>query len=237
MTRFKGILFDKDGTLFEFETLWHDIMGKLFKRLSERYGVTSEQLGALKAYSGYGEEAFEKESPSQYLSTHELTRAWGDILFPGKPGIASELMALFEEVALEAAEQVQLLEGVSEILEFLKARGYALGIATADTWGSTYKGLKQSGILDYFDYVGVDDGVTRPKPHPEHALKFSRRVGIELKEMLIVGDSFNDFKFAQNAGVPFVGIQARYNDFEKMEDEALFVIHKVEELKGVLEKL
>ncbi len=230
MGRIKGILFDKDGTLIEFESSWHRIMGTFFQTLDEGYGFSREKIEALKRYAGYGEESFERESPIQSVSTHEILWRFQRILRPEDEGFFQVLLELFNAAAKEGASRVTLLEGVKETLTALKEKGYYLGIATADTRASTLESLSVAGILDYFDYLGVDDGLVPPKPDPGHALLFARKAGIGLEEILIVGDSLSDYLFAQNAGVPFVGIRAGYNQFSEMEEEDLIIADGIGEI-------
>ena len=94
-----------------------------------------------------------------------------------------------------------------ETLRYLKLKGYKLGIATVDTLTATVAGLKKTGILDYFDYLGTGEE-SKPKPDTFLADKFCSQCDLKADEILIVGDSQNDMRFAENAGAAFIGLDA-----------------------------
>ena len=94
-----------------------------------------------------------------------------------------------------------------ETLGYLKRKDYRLGVATVDTLTATMAGLRKTGILDYFDYLGTGDDA-RPKPDTSLADGFCRHCGVLPRELLIVGDGENDMVFARNAGAHFIGFDA-----------------------------
>ena len=94
-----------------------------------------------------------------------------------------------------------------ETLRYLKQKDYKIGIATTDTLTATVAGLKKTGIFDFFDYLGTGEE-SKPKPETFLADKFCSQCDLKANEILIVGDSQNDMRFAENAGAYFIGIDA-----------------------------
>jgi phosphoglycolate phosphatase len=122
-----------------------------------------------------------------------------------------DLLELIEELSLWEDVPYTALPNVLETLSYLKHKGYKLGIATTDTLTATVAGLKKTGILDYFDYLGTGEE-SKPKPEPFLADKFCSQCDLKANEILIVGDGKNDMLFADNVGAYFIGIETPSND-------------------------
>ena len=75
-----------------------------------------------------------------------------------------------------------------------------IGVVTSDYWNMTNHCLTRLGIRQYVDQVYTADRV-RKKPYPDAAIYFADYCQLCLKEIVMVGDSENDMKFAYNAGI------------------------------------
>ena len=234
----KGILFDKDGTLVEFSQFWHTVFLNFFRILEEEYQVSKKTIDEIKMLSGFQEDRFERESMIQYLATSDIMELWHQII---KKNEASKdifyeekkLTEILEEQLVSQNIEVKALDGVVELLNYLKAKGYFLGVATADTKRSTIHSLKKSGIYDYFDYVGCDEAGVAPKPSSQMALHFCNQVNIATNEILIVGDSVTDMQFAENAGADFVGIRTAYNRYQEFEQKNKKMVESMKDIIAI----
>lgn len=231
----KGILFDKDGTLIEFNQLWHSIFQNFFQKLEKEYQLSKKTIDEIKIISGFREDRFEKESMIQYLATSDIMNLWYQIIIKNETSNGSfyeenKLTDLLEEQALNQNIEVKALDGVTELLKYLKEKGYYLGVATADTRKSTDNSLKKSGIHKYFDYIGCDEAGVQPKPSAQMALRFCDNVKIGIDEILIVGDSVTDMQFAENAGAEFVGIRTAYNHYQEFEQKNKKMVENIKDI-------
>lgn len=210
----KGILFDKDGTLLEYNATMHHIYTNVFRHLEERYRVPGVLLQQLKAGLGYLDDRLGADSLLQYSTNPqvvdallEFSREFAMQQQWRQPYGKNELLELIEKLSTGDDVPYVTLPEVPETLEYLKRKGYRLGIATADTHAATVTGLETTAILHYFDYLGTSDEAS-PKPEPFMAEMFCRQFGLKANEIIMVGDSRNDMLFAENAGTHFVGIAA-----------------------------
>lgn len=89
---------------------------------------------------------------------------------------------------------------VEEALRALKAKGVKLGIVTSGFNGTCSRELESLGIRDLFDAIVGADDVTESKPHPQPALICCERLGVEPREVLMVGDSKHDIACGNRAG-------------------------------------
>jgi phosphoglycolate phosphatase len=126
-----------------------------------------------------------------------------------------DLMKLFEEKSLDEGIKIEALEGVKDLLIYLKNKNYILGVATADTFASTIFGLKKAELISYFDYIGFNEEGVNPKPASDMAVRFCEENHLKPEEILIVGDSVTDMLFAENSGANFIGIKTQYNEYEE----------------------
>lgn len=234
-----GILFDKDGTLIEFKQIWHPIIKGVFTKLEQEYHLSEETLQEIKRISGYRDGGFERESMIQYYATSEIIKSWMKIMETGEDretlGIsANTLMQLIEEQATDPKLTVIPIEGVEELLTYLKNQGYKLGIATADSRLSTINTLKKAKLYDYFDYIGCDEDGVAPKPSKDILLQFSGRMNLKTEEILVVGDSITDMEFAENAGAKFVGIKTDYNNHELFIEKNKVTVEQIKDIIPLL---
>jgi HAD superfamily hydrolase (TIGR01509 family) len=99
------------------------------------------------------------------------------------------------------------VEGLHDTLALLRA-SYSLAMATN-------RGRTIPDLLREFDLEGVFDAVVgildveRPKPHPDMLLECARRVAVDVRRAVFVGDTEGDQAAAAAAGMPFVAVGDR----------------------------
>ena len=233
----RAILFDKDGTLIEFERTWHAIMTLIFQRMEEDHEMRPEEVARLKRLSGYMPEGFETESMIQCLPTSEIIETWANEVTADearKPAYRGYFHRLFDDASVDDRVEVIPLPEVEPTLAYLHNAGYRLGIATADTEKSLRHSLKRANLERYFCFFGSDNGLYRPKPDPQMANAFMNEARVAPDELLIVGDSDADRRFAANAKAKFVGILHPYGVFAKEETGGSPLIRRMGELIDVM---
>jgi len=208
----KGILFDKDGTLLEFHSTQHHIYAALLACLKDDYQVPDPLMRQLSEGLGHLPDRLTPDSMIQFSTNQQIAQALFDTCQSyaeergwQRPFDTNDLLELIEQLSLGDDVPYVALPNVPETLGYLKSKDYRLGIATVDTRAATVAGLKKTGILEYFDYLGTGDE-SRPKPDTSLADSFCSQCGILPNELLIVGDGKNDMLFAQNVGAHFIGI-------------------------------
>jgi len=235
----KGILFDKDGTILEFHSTMHNIYTDIFKCLKDRYRVPDLLLQRLKDALGHLPDRLRSDSLLPFSTNPQIAEAlleasgkYAVELQWQQPFNQTDLLELIEEISLGENVPYTTLPGVPETLRYLKNKDYKIGIATADTLTATVAGLKKSGIIDYFEYLGTGDD-SKPKPDTFLADMFCNQCGIAPNEILIIGDSKNDMVFAENVGAYFIGIDPPCNStsvFSTTEHKSVSNINEIIEI-------
>ena len=195
-----AILFDKDGTLFDFDASW----GVWARGQLERLGAGDAALtGRLANAIGFGLALarFAPSSPVIAGTSEEVA----DYLLPHLAG--QDRAALIADLNA-AAEDVPMASPVdlTACLNGLRARGLRLGVATNDSEATAWSHLRQAGVETAFDFVAGYDSGFGAKPEPGPLLAFAREIGIAPAQVAMVGDSRHDLHAARAAGMRAVAV-------------------------------
>lgn len=131
---------------------------------------------------------------------------------------AAEFTRLFMEKADEVmVARSELFPGSEEVLRDIRSRGLRTGIVTTKASYRIWKILDKCGVRELMDAVVGCNDVKNEKPHPEPLLKAAELLGVELTDMLYIGDSAVDAKCAMAAGVKFAGVLTGTTSREELE--------------------
>ncbi len=224
----RAVLFDKDGTLFDFSSSWSGATHRLLDRLS---GGNPARKRVLAVVVGYDIDcaSFDPASP---LIAGTLEDALA-LLTPHLPDLTrSQLAALLEESASNA-EMVPPLP-LAPLLDQISATGRVLGVATNDSEAAALLHLQRAGIRERFAHVlGYDSGY-RPKPAPDMLLGFAERASIAPEHVVMVGDSTHDLIAGRAAGMPTIGVLTGLARAETLAPFADLVLPDIGHLRGFL---
>jgi phosphoglycolate phosphatase len=195
----KGVLFDKDGTLFDFRASWGDWADAFVRRLARDPGHAAQLAGAI----GWLPEArtFAPDSVVIAATASDIAAC----LVPFLPG--RRVADLTEEIdaaaaALTMAEAVPLVP----LLSGLRARGLRLGVATNDSEVPARAHLATHGLTDLIDFVAGYDSGHGPKPGPGMCLAFAATLGLAPADCIMVGDSRHDLAAGRAAGMACIAV-------------------------------
>lgn len=195
----KGIVFDKDGTLFDFNATW----GAWTKAMLAEEAEDAKTLARLAAALGYDLET-EKFYPGSIVIA-ETTDAIADrvlTVIPGqdKPALIARMIAKAQTVPQVPAANLPAL------VARLVGLGHTLGVVTNDNEATAFVHLDRAGILGAFrTVIGADSGFGA-KPSPLPLLGFCKSNGLNPADCLMVGDSLHDLQAGAAAGMIPVGV-------------------------------
>jgi HAD superfamily hydrolase (TIGR01549 family) len=232
----RGVLFDKDGTLLDFEATWFPIVMDSLNSAARRFDIPPSVITDIKARSGVLESGFARESLIQGATVTNIIEQWtGTLAESGIRAEGHELKAIFYEAA--ASAPIRVTKGAPDLLAALKREGYRLGLVTADDRRSTEGGLRAAGLLGYFDYLATDGEGRAPKPDPASADEFRAMFGIDTGELAMFGDSFVDLEYARKAGARFIGMRTSCNGYERFTAAGYPVIDDFTDQESILRML
>lgn len=205
----KAIIFDKDGTLLDFDPFWLNLSQAAVSALATHLGA-DDYADALKRSIGvYGDRTMDNSIIRKGTCT-EMAEAFNKVLgAAGLPARTSgqEVEAFF--IAAVGAGRVQpTCDGLAEVLRRLHERGLLLFLVTTDGPVVTAHCLKELGIRDFFTEVISDDGHMPPKPDVAALFYLAEKYRLSPEEICMVGDTDTDARFAQNGGISFIHVGA-----------------------------
>ena len=101
-------------------------------------------------------------------------------------------------------EGIPVKKGAKEILEYLKAENYKIGLASSTRRFRILENLERSGFKDYFEIIIGGDMVEHSKPNPDIYLLACKELGVNPAETFAIEDSPNGIRSAYNAGMKAV---------------------------------
>jgi phosphoglycolate phosphatase len=194
----RAVLFDKDGTLFDFAATWERVARRVLAALAPGDGALQRQLGLAVGFDP-DTGAFEAGSAVVAGSTAEIGAALA-ALAPWLDAREVERRADAAARALTASDLAPAVADLPAFLDGLRARGLALGVATHDGEESARRHLAAVGALDRFDFVAGYDSGFGLKPGPGMVLAFAAATGVAPGALAMVGDSVHDLGAARAAG-------------------------------------
>lgn len=207
LSRYCTIIFDKDGTLLDFNTMWGGWVVTLAERLEAATGLPlADELyrsvdydPASRTVVAGGRLALTPMNEMR-LYTHEFLRARG---LP--PERAQAVLA----ATWHAPDPVLLARPLTDLAWLfgsLRARGLQVAVATSDDRGSTLATLAANDAAHLVDVlVCADDGIPI-KPEPHMVFEVCRATGCQPAECVMVGDAVVDLQMARAAGCLGVGV-------------------------------
>lgn len=223
-----AIVFDKDGTLFDFSATWETWARAFLMRASNQDLGRATMLGHAIGFD-LAACRFHAESIVIAGTPHEIA----GVLDPHFPDMSqSALTNMLNEEAATApqAEAVPLIP----FLDGLRGSGFRLGVATNDGETPALAHLQAAGIHDRFDFIAGFDSGHGAKPGPGQLLAFARAVGVLPEQVVMVGDSTHDLMAGRNAGMRTVGVLTGLADSADLAPLADVVLPDVGHLPGWL---
>lgn len=193
----KAVIFDKDGTLFDFRASWGAWTRNL---LAELGGSSPDKLAEVLGYFPITND-FAPDSPVIAKTTFEIA----DILHPHLPGMTLDELN-FQMNALAAEAPMVPAVDLLAVLGALKARGLKIGLATNDTEAPARRHLFEAKVLTLFDFVAGCDSGWGGKPAPGQLLAFVKQYNLQPNEVAMVGDSLHDLDAGRAAGMYAVAV-------------------------------
>jgi phosphoglycolate phosphatase len=208
-----AILFDKDGTLLQFVSLWGS-WGECFlvqfaRQLEQRsLKFPAQHLASLLGTvhdAGGKITDYDRNGPLAMGTMSDLYAilSWQGYLLGLSWAESMELVDACRQEAdamLERSRPVLPLPGLLQFLDDCAAQDIPLAVVTADETDAAENHLRWLGIRGYFSAVIGTDQVEQGKPFADMALLACERLGIQPGEAAVIGDTNGDMRMAKAAG-------------------------------------
>ncbi|MGH1425574.1 MAG: HAD family hydrolase [Pseudooceanicola sp.] len=225
-----AVLFDKDGTLFDFAATWNGWAGKVIGEKSGGDAALGERIADALRYD-LGRGAFLPDSPVIAGTNRDAA----ELVASALPGSSIEELEEFLMLSASKAGQVPAVD-LPPFLQGLKARGLSLGVMTNDTEYAARAHLTAAGVIDRFDMViGFDSGYGA-KPEPGPLLAFADHIGHAPHRIAMVGDSTHDLIAGRAAGMICIGVLSGPAQAEELAPFADHVLPNIGHIPALLDQ-
>ena len=235
----KAVIFDKDGTLLDFDSFWVSISYKaiedILAAVKVEHDLTEEILSALgvkKRVTGINGVLCKGTYTQMGQVIYKVLAKYGCNV------TEEEVIRLTVEAYHRNSKEgivKPACENIFDVLSRLKKHGMKLAVVTTDDAFVTKKCLEALGIDTLFDAVYTDDGKYPAKPDAYCIHDFCEKQGLLKSEVVMVGDTLTDVFFARNGGIKIVGVAKSDTNRSLLDTEADVVVPDISYLPEVLE--
>ena len=214
--RIKGAIFDADGTMLDSMQVWHTVAADyLVSRARTPHPDLNDTLLGMGGH----------EIPLYFQNEYRLNDSVEDI----QQGIHRLLEDFYYTKA-------PVKQGVIPVLEFLRARGIKMCVATATDRYLIEPALQRCGLLMYFERIFTCGEERTSKRSPEIYLKAAEYLGTEIAETLVFEDALYAVQSASIAGFPVVGVYDEHSDNDQEEIKRIgdYYVVTMDELLNIL---
>lgn len=226
MNRFRGLIFDVDGTMAETEELHRRAFNESFAHFGLDWSWDQDLYRKLLLVTG-GKER---------IAHFQRGRGDGGVLLDAARIAELHRFKTARYAELVAGGGCPLRPGVADIISSARSNGQALAIATTTSRGNVDALLTPvlgSKWQELFNAIVAGDEVAKKKPAPDVYLSVLAALDLPASSCLAFEDSRNGLLAAQAAGIPVVISRSMYFGDEAF-DGAFCVVQELSELEAAI---
>ncbi len=174
-----AIVFDFDGTLADTRAIIVDSYREAFARV----GIECPGEQEISATIGI-----------------PLASAFRELTGADEELIDRAVEAYRDVFRLRGYEKVDAFPGMIQVVRACQTAGFRMGIASSRSNQSLGGMVEHLGIADCFEVIASREDATNDKPHPELLLSVISRMGLEPRQVLMIGDTTFDIEMGHAAG-------------------------------------
>lgn len=210
--KYKGVIFDLDGTLLDSMDVWNEVDVEFFKR--RNIPLTDDYKEKIKSMHFDTAAQYTKEAYNLPDSTEEIIAEW-------------------LELCKEAySTTVPLKDGAKEFIKYCKKCGLKIAFATASDDILCEAVLRNNGVREFFDAKAFVNEVKKDKHQPDVYILAAEKIGAKPCECIVCEDILIGIKAANSVGFTTVAMfdESSKDEWEKICKVADFNIKSFIEL-------
>jgi phosphoglycolate phosphatase len=227
--RVDGLLFDKDGTLFDFGATWNGWAAGMIREFAGSDDAIAARIAAELDYD-LAAEQFLPHSAIIAGTNRDAAEAVARAV-PGQDVAEVEIRLMHAAADAPLAPAVPL----APYLDGLAARGLRLGVMTNDTEYAARAHLREAGVEARFDFIAGFDSGFGAKPAAGPLLAFADAVQIDPARVAMVGDSTHDLIAGRAAGMQTIAVLTGVAGADELAPHADVVFPDIGHIPGWLE--
>ncbi len=234
----KAIIFDKDGTLIDFDSFWLTISQKAIADILKSINREDISVEEVLAELGVKDGVTSINGVLCYGTYTQMSSVIYNVLKKHGCELSEAEAASITTDAYHNNYNAGILrptcENIYDVLVKLKGLGIKLAVVTTDDEKMTKKCLDGLGIEPLFEKVYTDDGTTPVKPDPYCISALCGELGISKSEIIMVGDTLTDANFAKNGGIKMIGVAKSETNKEILAPHTNVVVPDISYIYDIL---
>lgn len=234
----RAVIFDKDGTVLDFDAFWLPVAVKATEVIMSELGVIDVPSEKILESMGVVDGSASIKGSLCFGTYRDMAEDMNGVFRRyGYNFDVEKLTKLTVDAyhgSVSAGEIKPTCENIEEVMQYLKSKGIKIILVTSDGPAVTDECLKGLRIDKYFDIVFTDDGTHPNKPDPFMINKLCEDYGFEKNEVVMVGDTLSDMNFAINGGIRSVGLAKNEENRSIISEKTDTVIPDISYLSKVI---
>jgi beta-phosphoglucomutase len=201
------VIFDMDGVIVDTEPVHHYAYYKQFEELNI---VVPEEMYT--SFTGFSTRNTFQTLKEKFNINQEV-----EDLIQRKRNIFNE--------AFDSKEDLDLLEGVKDLIQDLHANGIQLIVASSASKVTIDRVFTRFGLHPYFSHIVSGEDFPKSKPHPaifEHAASLSI---VPKENCIVIEDSTNGVKASKAAGIYCIGYNSIHSKDQDLSEANSIINH------------
>lgn len=209
----KAILFDLDGTLLDSPKIIMEGYKEAIRKHVSGYNLTESETTAVLGMTL--SIAFDRHKENdEHLN---------------------EMIDTFREVTNRLTKQgLMFYDNAEEVINYLKAKGYLVGIVTSKNRKIVLENLESVGFdVNIFDCLVTSNDTVLHKPNPDPIIYALEQLNVNSDEAIYIGDHENDIKagFRAKLKTGLMGYSYRLN--EAIKEEPTYIFKDLLDIKNI----
>jgi phosphoglycolate phosphatase len=226
--RAQAVLFDKDGTLLDFQRTWGPWSLHVVDILSEGDAALADEMDRAWGLDRDRQQIL----PGSVVIAGTVQQVAGAMVDFRDDLTLDQIVAMLDDTAAQATP-VPVLP-LTPFLDSMVELDLVVGIATNDSEAVARAQLRTLDVEHRFDFIAGYDSGFGGKPAPDMCLAFSDYMGVAPADVVMVGDSAHDLEAGRAAGMQTAAVLNGLADVGELAALADIVLNDISELAGWL---
>jgi len=182
----KGVIFDFDNTLYNYDYTNKYALSVLFKEMSSNLNINIEEIENV--YKKMNKNIKNSNNPNNKFNKLIYIKQLFEYL-----NIPIHLVSFYCKLYSDVFfVMFKIYDGVLDLFSFLKTNNIKIGILSNNHFSQQLEKLDKFGLIKYIDVIQTSDECGEEKPNKYMFLSIQSKMNIQFNELAYIGDNFED---------------------------------------------